>query len=107
MTPADVAEKYLQGRDYIGALRLLLGQLNDAWERRARKECDFLCDVMIELQILSGNFEGAQWWRCTPGEYRTIRKARSAASGACLATAAAKEFASPAEKAARLPAAAA
>lgn len=51
MTPGELAEKYLRARkDYVDALKALLGDLDLAFKRGERARCDLLCDAMIEMQ---------------------------------------------------------
>jgi len=51
MTPGELAEKYLRAhKDYVDALKALLGDLDLAFKRGERARCDLLCDAMIEMQ---------------------------------------------------------
>lgn len=51
MTPGELAEKYLRAhKDYVDALKALLGDLDLAFKRSERARCDVLCDAMIEMQ---------------------------------------------------------
>ena len=66
MTPLRVAEDYLRKHgEYVAALKVLLEELDFARRQGERADCDFLCDVMIEMQLISGNFSEARQWRCS------------------------------------------
>ena len=59
MAPGEIAEEYLHThKDYVDALKALLGDLDHAWRRGDRARCDLLCDAMIEMQRMARQNEG-------------------------------------------------
>lgn len=58
MTPLKIAQEYLQEHnDYVEALKALLNDLDSAFRRKDRTQCEFLCDAMLALQKLNSKSE--------------------------------------------------